>query len=94
MPKPVRRLVDWAVIGLIVFCSFYISSTGPNQASSTPPSFVVIPLPDDLSTIQCPAGYSDPEFGNSGIVCRWTGRNGSIHTNSSPEAYTQRSSIR
>jgi hypothetical protein len=69
MPKPVRRIVDWAVIGFIVIGSFYLSSTGPSR-DTNPPSEIFLPLPDDLATFRCPAGYMDPEFAGGGIVCQ------------------------
>lgn len=60
MPKPVRRFLDWAVIG-----SFYLSNSGPSG-----PAELFLPLPDDISTFHCPSGYDNPEFADGGIVCQ------------------------
>ena len=69
MPKPVRRFLDRAVIGLIVIGSFYLSSSGPS-GSAEPPAELFLPLPDDISTFHCPSGYDNPEFADGGIVCQ------------------------
>jgi hypothetical protein len=67
MSKPLRYALEWfIVITIVVGISSVFLSVSPQAPT---PSELFLPLPDDISKFNCPAGYIDPEFVSGGIVC-------------------------